>query len=255
MIETIWQLSQNHLNILSTCARKFQYTYLEQLISPYLSQQGELNLGNRFHHLMQQRELGLEIADLLAADPPLQKSFNTLAEAAPNLVDPQPNTWRQAEHRRTFLKGNFLLTGIYDLLILSEKEALIIDWKTYPQPPDLKQLENNWQTRLYLYLLGKTAPYLPEQIKFTYWFINVPQKPTSVTFAYTQEKQKATAEELTKLLTMLDRHHQRYQENKESFPQVEVSKGYCQDCPFQIPCGRDSKTNEVLFSEIEEVKI
>lgn len=257
MTETIWQLSQNHLNVFSTCPRKFQYTYLEQFISPCLFQNSNLTLGNRFHHFMQQREMGLPTAEILATDPPVQNSFNALAEVAPNIVYPQPQTWRQAEHRRSVLKENFLLTGIYDLLILSTEEALIIDWKTYPQPPKSKQkqLENNWQTRLYLYLLAQTSAYSPEQIKFNYWFINVTHQPTSVTFPYNREKHEATEKELTELLTTLKHHYQQYLEQEMSFPQVEANKGYCQDCPFRIPCGRHLEKEEILFSDIEEVRI
>jgi len=255
MTESIWQLSQNHLNILSTCARKFQYTYLEQLTSPCLFQKSNLTLGNRFHQFMQQRELGLPTEGILAGDEALRKSFQALSKAAPAIVHPQPNTWRQAEHRRTFLKGKFLLTGIYDLLILSAEEALIIDWKTYPQPPDFKKLENNWQTRLYLYLLAKTSSYAPEKMKFIYWFINVPNQPTSLTFEYNQEKHETTEKELTELLETLNHHYRNYREKEQPFPQVEESKGYCQNCPFQLPCGRHVKEETVSFSEIEEIRI
>ncbi|WRH66448.1 MAG: PD-(D/E)XK nuclease family protein [Planktothrix sp. GU0601_MAG3] len=31
---TQFRLSQQHLNLLSLCPRKFQYTYLDQLVSP-----------------------------------------------------------------------------------------------------------------------------------------------------------------------------------------------------------------------------
>ncbi|AFZ45967.1 hypothetical protein PCC7418_3863 [Halothece sp. PCC 7418] len=253
---TIWQLSQNHLNLLSTCPRKFQYTYLEQFTSPCLAQrQSELTLGNRFHHFMQQRELGLPIERILAADPPLAQSFRSLAEVAPKVVDPQPHTWRQAEHRRTIRKGNFLLIGIYDLLILSENQAQIIDWKTYPQPQNRATLAKHWQTRLYQYLLAETSNYPPEKIQLTYWFISVPQKPTSLTFSYNQAQHETTEQELNQLLTQLEFDRKNYQKNKVLFPQVEPQKGYCFNCPFTLPCQRYLDLNQVCFSEVEEETI
>jgi hypothetical protein len=256
MTEPIWQLSQSHLNLLSTCPRKFQYIYLEQFSSPCtVQQQSNLSLGNRFHRFMQQRELDLPTEQILAEDEPLKNSFNAIAQAAPEIVYPQPKTWRYPEHRLTLLKGQFLLTGIYDLLIVSENDAKIIDWKTYPQPPNDEQLAKNWQTRLYLYLLAETSHYSPEQIQLIYWFINVPKKTSSLTFQYDQEQHQQTENDLNQLLNQLSDYWQRYQESEESFPQVAESQGYCLDCPFTIPCERYLKNDHVLFSDIEEVKI
>ncbi|MDR9405272.1 MAG: PD-(D/E)XK nuclease family protein [Halothece sp. Uz-M2-17] len=253
MIETIWQLSQNHLNLLSTCRRKFQYTYLEQFTSPCLPQrQSQLTLGNRFHHFMQQRELGLPVERLLAVDQKLAKSFQALAKVAPEIVYPQPNTWRDAEHRRTVRQGNFLLIGIYDLLILSDSQAQIIDWKTYPQPPNQETLKQNWQTRLYQYLFAKTSTYSPENIQLTYWFIAVPHKPTSVTFSYSQVQHDATEQELNEILTHLEQDYKSYQKNQVSFPKVEPEKKYCLNCPFTLPCQRQFAEKQVFLSEVEE---
>ena len=253
MSQPIWQLSQNHLELLSTCRRKFQSTYLEQFTSPCLPQrQSSLTLGNRFHHFMQQRELGLPVERILATDPPLARSFHALAKVAQEVVNPQPETWRDAEHRRSVRQGNFLLIGIYDLLILSHTQAQIIDWKTYPQPPNQANLAQHWQTRLYQYLLAATSSYPPEKIQLTYWFIHVPQKPTSVTFSYDQAKHEATQQELNQLLTQLESDYENYQKNKVLFPQVEPQKGYCGQCPFAVPCQRHDTTNALTFSEVEE---
>jgi len=60
------RLSQGHLNLLETCPRKFQHTYLEQLNSPANPEHEERQtLGSRFHLLMQQREMGLPINSFL----------------------------------------------------------------------------------------------------------------------------------------------------------------------------------------------
>lgn len=256
MTNNIWRLSQNHLNVFSTCPRKFQHIYLDQFISPYTTeQQTSLSLGNRFHRFMQQRELGVPVEAILDADQELKDSFSAIAQAAPEIVYSQPGTDRYPENRRTLLKGNFLLTGIYDLLILSETQAQIIDWKTYPKPPQNKTLANNWQTRLYLYLLAETTAYLPEKMQLTYWFIKVPKKATSASFSYNQEQHEATDRELTQLLTQLSDYWYHYKNTGQSFPQVEESKGYCLQCPFNIPCGRDQKKDNLQLSELEEIEI
>ena len=54
---TRFRLSQQHLNLLSLCPRKFQYTYLDQLVSPVSPDDEErIAWGNQFHLLMQQHE-------------------------------------------------------------------------------------------------------------------------------------------------------------------------------------------------------
>ncbi|NJR67202.1 MAG: PD-(D/E)XK nuclease family protein, partial [Leptolyngbyaceae cyanobacterium CRU_2_3] len=53
-------LSQGLLNLFTTCPRKFQHIYLDQLNVPIAAaQQERLTWGNRFHLRMQQHELGL----------------------------------------------------------------------------------------------------------------------------------------------------------------------------------------------------
>lgn len=259
MTNDIWRLSQNHLNLFSTCPRKFQHIYLEQFFSPCVSQQSaSLSLGNRFHRFMQQRELGIPTENVLGTDEEIKQSFSAIAAAAPEIVYPQPKTSRYPEHRRTILKGNFLLTGIYDLLILTQTEAQIIDWKTYPQPPQKEKLANNWQTRLYLYLLAETSSYIPENIKFTYWFIKVPHKPTSATFFYSSKQHEKTDQELDQLLNQLSNYWQNYQNNNQFFPKVEPNqiKSHCLPCQFKHSCGRSqSKKDNIEASEITEIVI
>ena len=96
----------------------------------------------------------------------------------------QTDRIQQSEHSRTFLwlslpSGNnstekiqtekiqtvspdrWLLRVIYDRLVLTPHTAEILDWKTYPQPPDLHRIIQHWQTRLTSLSLGKPAPTPP----------------------------------------------------------------------------------------------
>lgn len=102
---------------------------------------------------------------------------------------------RLCEHRRTLEislhhnehrdrgQGYFVLTAIYDLLILGDRQAQILDWKTHQVAITFDKLQTNWQTRLYLYLLVKTTNYAPEQISMTYWFANTAE---SIIILYAQ---------------------------------------------------------------------
>ena len=116
-----------------------------------------------------------------------------------------------------------MLGIIYDLLIAQSDRATIIDWKTYPKPQTKKKLAQNWQTRLYLYILAETSPYLPEQLSMTYWFVKLPTKPKHHTFFYNQQLHQQTERDLNQLLTKLDSWLQ--QNNLDSFP-------HRHDCPY-----------------------
>ncbi len=258
------RLSQGQLNLLQTCPPKFQQVYLDQLSSPVSPEQQEKQTwGSRFHLLMQQRELGLPIESLLKEDKQLQHSITSLVRAVPEILQSGAETWRDAEHCRTFSFRGYLLTVVYDLLIADSKKAQILDWKTYLQPKNKAQLGKDWQTRLYLYVLAETLGYLPEQISMTYWFVKLPTEPQSLTFTYSSSQHEKTRQDLTGLLTQLDNWLEGYLNQDISFPHL-VN---CQEsCPYYnawfasqgISESRDAAINRdwlTSIAEIEEVSL
>jgi PD-(D/E)XK nuclease superfamily len=247
------RLSQSHLNLLSLCPPKFQQVYLDGLGSlPAPEQQDTMEWGSRFHLLMQQRELTLPIEPLLATDTELDSSLRALIEAAPELA-PNPQVWREAEHCRTLSIGNFLFTVIYDLLIAQSDRAVILDWKTYRKPIGIKKLKQNWQTRLYLYVLIETSEYKPEQVQMTYWFVKSGQ-PTNVTIKYSQQEHWQTEQELTVLLNDFEAWLKNYREFKTDFPH----QADCETtCHFYQDFATADSQQKMLQSidDIEEVSI
>ncbi|MGC1395504.1 MAG: PD-(D/E)XK nuclease family protein, partial [Coleofasciculaceae cyanobacterium] len=194
-------LSQSQLKLLEICPRKFQHVYFDQLgtvVSP--EEQERLAWGSRFHLLMQQRELGLPIESLVNEDVEFQHWVTALVNEATDVLIPEPNTFRESEHCRTLNFQGYLLTVIYDLLIESENNVQILDWKTYPQPKEPSRLANDWQMRLYLYVLAETSDYLPEQISMTYWFVKSEPRPKSSRFGYDQVQHERTKLDLSRLL-------------------------------------------------------
>lgn len=224
------RLSQGQLNLLETCPPQFQRIYLEQLASPVSPEQHQkLSWGSQFHQLMQQRELGLLIDPLLEEDKQLQHSITALRETASELWQPDTDTWREAEHCRTFSFKGLLLTVVYDLLILGNSEGKILDWKTYLQPEDPTKLAKNWQTRLYLYILAQTTDYPPEKISMTYWFVKLPTQPRSLTFFYDRTQHEKNHQDLTFLLTQLNNWLEDYVNQGIDFPHL----AHCQtSCPY-----------------------
>jgi len=240
------RLSQGQLNLLERCPRQFQHTYLDQLGSPTTPEHQERQTwGSRFHLLMQQRELGLPIESLVQEDEQLQRWMTAFASAAPEILTPDTNsqTFRESEHCRTLQVQDYLLTVIYDLLIADDRQAQILDWKTYPKPPNRRKLEQNWQTRLYLYVLAETSDYLPEQISMTYWFVQSEDKPQSLKFTYNNAQHQQTGQRLKRLLSQLTTWLQLY-EQAEAFPQVAEGSDRCDGCQFTVRCDRDRYSRE-----------
>lgn len=260
------RLSQGQLTVLETCPRKFQYTYLEQLMSPPPpAQQEKLDWGSRFHQLMQQQELGLPLPSAAMADRQMEACRTALMQAAPELFQPGRPPLRQSEHRRTLEFGDHLLTVIYDLLMLGSDRATIIDWKTYPQPQNHQWLQNHWQTRLYPFVLTETSHYRPDQIAMVYWFVQASDesqqvKPQALSFAYSEALHQHTRQRLTCLLAQLDRYLLDYDQG-QLFPKVSLEQGVCANCPFAVRCQRlrsldaDSDALVTDINAIEEVAL
>lgn len=252
MQQALFQISQAHLNLLTICPRKFQYVYLDQLGLPQLPEDQEsLVLGNRFHLLMQQRELGLSIEELVQADIQLQRWFDAFNQAPPQMLSGE----RQSEHRRSLCWQNYLLVGVYDLLILGEQQAQILDWKTYLRPQNQQWLKQNWQTRLYPYILAETSDYSPEQICMTYWFAESKGRqhaePHSLTYRYNAALHEQTRLDLTQALSQLTDWLEIYYQG-DLFPQVAVEAGQCHrddgetlSCRFAVRCQRDIESSKL----------
>lgn len=258
-------LSQGQLTLLEICPRKFQHIFLEQLGFPIAPEQQErLNWGDRFHRLMQQRELGLPIQNLAPVDQPVQHSVEAFVQAASEVFQTEVNTDRQSEHRRTLHFQGYLLTVIYDLVILSEQQAQILDWKTYPRPQQSQWLAQRWQTRLYPFVMAETSRYQPDQISMTYWFIQAVSdplpEPESYRFTYSAALHQQTSQTLAALLSQLTQWLHRY-EAGESLPQAVESAGHCDTCSFALRCQRGQMgqyariASRLDFAEIEEIAL
>ena len=233
------RISQRHLKILETCPRQFEHTYFDRLTLPINpNQRVKTQLGSDFHLLMHQRELGLPIEPILARAPQLKIWLQAMLQTAPTLFAPNPQAWRESEHVRTLKIDDYLFTAIYDLVILEPERADIIDWKTYPLPKYKKDLDLEWQTRLYLYMLVETSDYVPKQIAFTYWFIQSTPQPKSVRISYTLKQHRQTHTDIRALLAQLTNWLDRDRLIRAPFPQVAASTGLCDRCNFAARCDR-----------------
>ncbi len=253
------RLSQGHLKTLQECPRKFEHIYLSSLatLSPTDRQQS-MQFGSDFHRLLQQQELGMSIEPFLVANPKIQAAVAGLEKAAPHLFAPNPEIERHSEQVRTLMitgenaENPYLFTAIYDLLLLGAK-AQIIDWKTYGRPARAEQLDREWQTRLYLYMLVATSDYAPADVSFTYWFVQS-NPPQSVTFGYSEQQYQQTQQELRELVDRLSDWLIQYRQGKH-LPQVEIESKLCQSCQFAARCDRATKADEVAVMSLSNLDI
>lgn len=255
-------LSQTHLTLFETCSRRFQYVFDQALaVPPTADSQNAVLWGNQFHLLMQQQALGLPVNLMTTANEDMVARVESLRQKAPHLFSPAPDErLRQSEHQRSLVFNGYLLRVIYDLVILTDDSGLIADWKTYLNPPQKARLANNWQTRLYLYVLAETSDLAPEQLTMVYWFVrhrdqqgnNLP--PTAYRFTYGLQQHDQTRAALIKLTDRLSVLRQR-----GDFPQTD-NLDICARCPFQIRCQRmdnsGSLSNVLIdIDAIEEISM
>lgn len=245
------RLSQGHLTLLESCPRRFQHTVLDALAVPATPDQlAAQRWGDRFHLLMQQRELGLPIEPMLAQDPELQAVVAALVQADPDLFTPTER-FRQAEHSRACWVHGYGFTAIYDLLRLWDQRGEIIDWKTYRQPRSPAVLAQDWQTRLYCYLLVATTNLAPEQVSMVYWFVRHRDpdtgawQPQSVRLAYDRHRHDQTHADLKALGDRLSQ----WLAAGSDFPKIPPTAAgldTCGQCPFAVRCQRDRPQAEGL---------
>ena len=270
-------LSQAHLTLLDTCDRKYRYVFFDALSAPTTyDQQLKTQWGSQFHLLMQQRALDLPVEALTDADREMAASMDALATAAPDVFEHLPETYlpgnqlsqeaaesfsaesfSQSEHRRTLAFDSYLLTVVYDLLVCTPERGEIFDWKTHQRPPKKEWLQNDWQTRLYLYVLCETTDLKPEQISMTYWFVRLgdspeerlrqrdlsekegdarlQKKPSSHRFSYSAAQHRRTAADVRSLTSRLTRMVE-----QGEFPKVPLGSKLCEDCAFNLRCDRPS---------------
>lgn len=240
-------LSQSHLTLLDTCPRKFKYVFFDALSGPSTyEQQATTQWGSQFHLLMQQRALDLPVEVMANADAAMSESLSALSSAAPEVFKHLPiaatggaagGGFSQSEHRRTLAFNDYLLTAVYDLVVTAADEGQIFDWKTHQKSPQRERLQNDWQTRLYLYILSETTSLAPEQLSMTYWFVRSGSEPSFHRFGYSKAQHQQTQQDLQQLTDELTRMSEQVG-GEAAFPKVAIEKGLCDRCLFNVRCNR-----------------
>ncbi len=177
-----FSFSQNNLQDYLDCPRRFELRYLLKMAwpavrsEPVLEMERHQRLGQQFHQMIQQHQLGLaqDVVASQATELELEEWWNSyLVHSPADLPDK-----RYPEITLTAPFKSYRLVAKFDLLAVEPgKNLVIVDWKTNRRKIPPAVLKNRAQTRLYPFLLTLAGGYLnggqaidPERVEMLYWF-------------------------------------------------------------------------------------
>ena len=243
-------LSQSSLQDYTDCPRRFKLHYLDGLnypaveSEPALENEKGLEEGAIFHRLVQQSLLGLDASKLerLASSTNLKRWWQNYMDLRPNL----DGYTIYPEFTLTAPLGTLRLVAKYDLIALSEGQAMIYDWKTSRKRPSNERLAARWQTRVYLALLAQSGstlnegePIPPEHLQMTYWFADFPAEPAI--FSYNTAQFERDWDILLKLAREIP--------SASNFPMTDDLQK-CSFCVFRSYCDRGRAAGDSLETEM-----
>lgn len=258
------QLSQSKLSTWRTCERKFQLSYVEHSewpVEPMAHQATEaLEMGATFHMLVAQRILLGDQFEMvsLPLEAPLKDWWEAfLAKGPVAKMSSTAATYRVESALSTQINSEIKLFGRIDLLIAAKNSIEIFDWKT-GRPRTKADLEQDWQTRIYMALLYKSCQTIcgekiaADQISMTYWYVRQPEK--SVRISCTDEWHAKNWEEIR---TFAEQITSRIHSGCLIWP-LTADLAECGRCTFNAICGREPATDKFvpdLQNEINEDEI
>lgn len=253
-----FQFSQGSLQDFVDCPRRFQLKYIDKLAwpaleaEPALDSENYMQQGAAFHRLVQQYLLGVPIdklTPLAEVDPNLNRWWENFLNSSDNQegLANLPDSKRYTEILMNAPLGEYRLVGKYDLLVISEDQFIIYDWKTARKHPNRKWVEANLQTRVYPFLLVQAGAYLnnskpikPSQIKMVYWYSNFPTSPLIIDFSENQLE-----EDQRYIINLIEEIHLL----EESPTHMTNNVKRCRFCTYRSLCNRGIKAGP--FDEIE----
>lgn len=194
-IDPGFRFSQSSLAAFTSCPRSFALRYIQKLAwpavvtEPVLERERHLEIGSRFHLLIQQYMAGMPAETIARTinDETLQTWWVNFSKFDP--LQNQEGRKLSEFTLSTRIRGYFL-DAKYDLLIVHpDRTFTIFDWKTNKVIPPISKLGNSLQTMVYRFviaqagktLIGGNEP-LPEKIQMVYWYVEYPDQPVELVY-------------------------------------------------------------------------
>jgi hypothetical protein len=243
------------------CARRFWLAYVEQLpwpaveASPFEEHEAAMQLGERFHRLVQRAEIGID-PEVVASglEPPLSTWFAAYRTHRPADL---PQEFVEIECVLSVMvdAGNarqgrsYRLAAKYDLIAAAQGgRVVILDWKTSRRRADPARLRQRWQSIVYPYVLVEASanlpwgPVRPEQVEMHYWFTAEPGHP--IIFRYDAAQHDANHHRLQRLLAEILAG-----EKEADFPKVADTpinrRRFCAFCVYRSRCNRGENAGDI----------
>ena len=250
--------SQSKIDSWQTCERQFQLRYISKNGWPESPHQADsvdaMALGELFHSLVAQKILIGEKFTLpdFSSDPVIKSWWANFESFGPKLK--AEDHFRIESKLTATLNDQVKLTGRIDLLVHNDRALKIYDWKT-GRPRSKSELQQDWQTRIYMALLytsrsticGKIVS--PKNISMTYWYARDPQQ--SVTLCFDEDWHEENLQEIVELGNQV---LNRLSGELNIWP-LTTNLDSCGRCSFNTLCGREPVSGEesALANHLEEI--
>ena len=194
LLPTDFAFSQHNLQDYVDCPRRFRLRYIERITwpavqsEPVLEIEHKIDMGSRFHRLVQQYYLGIEPDLLVTQYKELELGIWFHNFRSCSHLHHFDIFMPELQLRSTL--GGFRLVAKYDLIAVNqEQQILILDWKTSTKLPPIAWLKERIQTRLYPLLFSLQENLFPEgiftkimPISMEYWFAEYPSQEMKIDF-------------------------------------------------------------------------
>jgi hypothetical protein len=236
-----FHFSSSSLQDYVDCPYRFELRYIKRLkwpaiqSEPVIEQEKRIDLGNRFHLMVQRSIIG--VPDQVI-DPELKPDiFRWWASFQDsNLLAMLPKK-RRAEISLSSEVNHSRLLAKYDLLALDPgRKAVILDWKTSMVRPSRSSLLSRLQSFIYPYLLVEAGTHLndslplhPDQIEMVYWFPDFPEEPERI--QYSDESHQKNKKYLEDLLSEI-------KNRRDGSFLMTIKENKCSYCNYRSFCNR-----------------
>lgn len=239
-------ISQSKISSWVTCERQFQLRYIEKNSWPKRPDPAEsveaMARGELFHALAAQKfTLGERFHPPdFSSKPTLSKWWGDFETFAPRLQ--AADHYRVESSLAASISSQVQLFGRIDLLIYNNNTLKLFDWKT-GRPRSKTELEQDWQTRIYMALLYMSRQTIcsedisPEHISMTYWYARDPNE--SVTLRFDEAWHAKNQQEM---VDIADQITNRLNGALITWP-LTTDLSPCGRCSFNSLCGRELASN------------
>jgi CRISPR/Cas system-associated exonuclease Cas4 (RecB family) len=222
--------SQNSLGIFERCPKMFEYIYKDRISGRVIDIELKRSIekGINFHILAERYFLGMKDYFYIN-DKQLLEWMAVLEKKYSKDID------CRSEFEIKQDKDGMRLMAKYDLIVIEEGKVKIVDFKTNKNLYKIEVMEENIQTKVYMYLLGENLKRIFPEIKIEnismeYLQLNYPEN--KIFIEYNEKKHEINKKKLKELIGKIKK-------NKNFFSVIKNET--CVKCGFESFCKNKNK--------------